>query len=310
MISFVIPVLNGEKYIVGCLEAIRKEMAVGDEIIVVDNGSADSTAAIVAKYPEVKLLTYPKATIGAVRNHGAAIAKGGLLAFIDCDCLVCPGWRRAAVEVLSDESIAATGSHYDFPEHPTWVETAWLSARKMTASPARYIVGGNFIVRQAIFETVGGFDETMITDEDTDIGARLSESGYRIINAPQVRVIHLGNARTIGQFVRKEKWHATSILKKVTWRTMDRPMAMTFAFLACTVADLGIVPAALLGQVNPFIPVVVILLVPLATTVFRIYQFRSHKYFFQQLILYMLFYGVRSLTVIECAVKKDTRIST
>ncbi len=307
-ISFIIPVLNGEKYMAGCLEHIRREMAPGDEIIVVDNGSTDSTTVIIAGYPEVKLFTHPKGTIAAVRNYGAKTAKGTLLAFIDCDCLVCPGWRQAATEVLSDANIAAAGSHYDVSENPTWVERAWLSARKLNATLAKYIVGGNFIVRRKIFEAVDGFDESMITDEDTEIGNRLCQRGYRIINAPQVRVIHLGNAKTISQFVRKEKWHSTSILKNMTWSNIDKPMAMTFAFLACVVAALAVIPAVFLGRINPAVPMALVLAIPLITVFYRLYQFRSYRYVFQQIILYLLFYGVRSLTVMENLLGRNSRM--
>jgi glycosyltransferase involved in cell wall biosynthesis len=307
-INFIIPVLNGEKYMAGCLEHIRREMAPGDEIIVVDNGSTDSTMAIVAEYPEVKLLTHPKATIAAVRNYGAKTARGDLLAFIDCDCLVCPGWRQAATEVLSDENIVATGSHLDLPEKPSWVEAAWISARKLVATPVGYIPSGNFVVKSAAFRAVSGFDEAMITDEDTDIGMRLCQKGFGIINAPQVRAVHLANPKTLGQFMKKEKWHSTSILNKVTWRTMDKPMAMTFAFLACVVAALTTMPAVFLGRINPVVPIALVLTIPLITVSYRLYQFGTYRYFFQQIILYLLFYSVRSLTVIDHLLRRNNRM--
>jgi len=298
-ISFIIPVLNGEKYIKGCLDHICREMAPEDEIIVVDNGSTDTTTEIVKGFVEVKLLQYPGVTISALRNRGAAQAKENLLAFIDCDCLVCPGWRAAAIEILGNEQVTATGSHYDFPENPTWVEKAWLSARTLTAKPAEYIVGGNFIITWEAFEAVKGFDETMVTDEDTEIGTRLRQRGYRIINAPQVRVIHLGNAKTIGQFIKKEKWHSTSMLRKMNCRHIDKPMLMTFAYLFCVLTALATTPAAIMAKVNPAIPVALVLLVPVVTVIYRLYQFGSYRYFFPQVVLYLLFYSVRVSTMVN-----------
>lgn len=304
-VSFIIPVLNGEQYIQGCLDHICKEMAPQDEIIVVNNGSTDNTTAIVAGYPEVKVLTYPKATIAAVRNYGARTANGNLLAFIDCDCLVYPGWRQAATEVLSDEQIAATGSHLDLPDNPSWVEAAWISARKLVATPAGYIPSGNFVVKSVAFRAVSGFDEAMITDEDTDIGMRLCQKGFGIINAPQVRAIHLGNPKTLGQFMRKEKWHSTSILNKVTWRTMDKPMAMTFAFLVCFVTALAIMPVVILGRLSPVVPIALVLAIPIITVAYRLYQFGSYRYTFEQILLYLLFYCVRTVTLAERLLKRN-----
>ena len=303
-ISFIIPVLNGEKYIKGCLDHICSEMAPGDEIIVVDNGSTDATLAIAGSYRQVRCLSHPEVTIATLRNRGAAEAKGDIFAFIDSDCLVCPGWRRAAIEVLSDESVAATGSHYDLPDHPTWVEKAWLSARSLVATPAEYIVGGNFVLNRHAFDAVSGFNELMITDEDSDIGARLCEHGFRSINAPQIRAIHLGNAKTLGQFIRKESWHSTGISDKVTWRSMDKPMAMTLIFIACIAALMAMIPAVVLGHASPLILVALILIVPVATALYRVYQFGVYRYILEQVLLYLLFYVVRAVTLIKYVLRR------
>ena len=299
-ISFIIPVLNGEEYIFHCIENVRGEMSDGDEIIVVDNGSTDATRRIVREFGNIRLLKYPDLSVSALRNRGAQIASGDLLAFIDCDCLVCPGWRRSAIEVLlNDAMVAATGSHYDLPKNPTWVERAWLSSRRLIASEADYIVGGNFVIRKLVFDSINGFDEAMITDEDTDIGRRLRTRGFKLINAPQVRVIHLGNAKTLKQFICKEYWHATSIVKRMSWQDMDRPMFMTFAFLFLFVAAVATTPMAILGKVNPLLTAALIIFVPFVTALYRIYQFGNFRYLLSQIMLYIIFYFIRSIIVMK-----------
>lgn len=309
-ISFIVPVLNGEKYILSCLDHISREMAPGDEIIVVDNGSTDKTIQIARAYPGVQLLQHPLVSISALRNRGAEQAKGDLFAFIDSDCLVCPGWRKAAVDVLTDERIAATGSQLDLPEQPSWVEAAWRSTRRASASSVRYIPSGNFVIRSSVFQAISGFDEEMITDEDTDIGTRVIQAGLVIVDEPQVRAIHLANPKTLSQFVRKEKWHSTSILQKVTWKSVDRPLVMTLVFLFLAGSSVAVMPNVILGRIGPSAPVALVLIIPLITALYRTCQFGHLEYFPQRTLLYLLFYLVRSLTIVEVLLMRKQRPPT
>ncbi|HKV75129.1 MAG TPA: glycosyltransferase [Gemmatimonadales bacterium] len=301
-LTFIIPVLNGERFMERCLEYIRRESAPGDEIIVVDNGSRDRTVALVRAAPGVTLLEAPGVTIAGLRNLGARAARNGTLAFIDADCLVCPGWRASVERVLSDPAVTATGSYYDVPEQSTWVERAWWSFRPRHEHRATFIISGNLIVRKAAFDAVGGFDATLVTDEDTDLSRRLVAAGAVLVEAPSVRVIHLGNAKTLRHFYRKEKWHATSILATMRSHTIDRPMMLTFLFLL----SIGMAAAAPFVLHGPFVPVVMLLCLltaPGITALYKVYTHGNYRYFFQLLPLYFVVYLVRSLILIEAALK-------
>ena len=156
-ISFVIPVLNGEKYIHQCLESILSEKAALDEIIVVDNGSTDGTVRIVRTYANVRLLICPKLTVSALRNLGAANSNNFLLAFIDSDCVLCKGWRELVINILGAESVHAAGSCVDISEGAGWIEKAWFSQKHNEKRFAEYINTANLIVRREIFNNLGGF---------------------------------------------------------------------------------------------------------------------------------------------------------
>ncbi len=302
-ISFIVPVLNGEQHIAQCLDHLLREMGHDDEIIVVDNGSTDDTLSIVKRYHKVRSSIFPEVTIAALRNRGADIANGDFLAFIDADCLVCEGWRKAVEAVLSDDAIKVTGSICDVPASGTWIEKAWWSSRR-SKKMVHYIASANLVIRRDTFNEVSGFNEKLITDEDTEICFRIRERGYGIMEDPGVRVIHLGNAKTFGDFVRKEKWHATSILSTMSRQRIDKPMIMTFMFMICVLLALLLVPFVLSGKLSPMyliLPVVV----PLVTALYRVGQHRNFQYLPHLIVLYSVFYFARSLTVTEALFKVD-----
>jgi len=303
-ISFIVPVLDGEQHIARCLDSILEEMDPGDEILVVDNGSTDDTLRIVEQYSKVKLLIFPQVTIAALRNRGAAIASGDVLAFIDSDCLVCEGWRKAVDTVLSDKQVAVTGSICDVPASGTWIEKAWWSLRRYKRR-VHYIASANLVMRHETFNDVSGFDEKLITDEDTEICSRIRELGYCIMEDPAVRVIHLGNAKTFRDFVRKEKWHATSILSTMSRQRVDKAMIMTFVFITCMLLALALVPFVVFGDLSPVFFILTVVLVPFVTALYTVCENRNFRYLPHLIVLYAVFYLVRSVTIAEVLLRTD-----
>src|SRR3989344_6018981 len=85
LISVIIPVFNEEKTIGECLNSIKDQSYKHMEIIVVDDGSSDSTRNIVKGFSDIKLLTQSHKGPGQARSLGAANAKGEILVFVDAD---------------------------------------------------------------------------------------------------------------------------------------------------------------------------------------------------------------------------------
>jgi glycosyltransferase involved in cell wall biosynthesis len=299
LISFIVPVLNGQKYIKTCLDSIMKEKAPTDEVILVDNGSTDDTLKIASGYPGVQILQYPKVTISALRNRGTEHAKGDLFAFIDCDCVICPGWRAAVESVMADERIHATGSIYDIPEKSTWVERAWLSERFIPNQKINYINSGNLIIRRAVYEEVGGFNEALKTDEDSDIGARINAKGYTIYHDSAVRVIHLGNAKTLAEHFRRKLWHSTSILDTAFKNGIDKPFVMTILFVLSWLILLFLIPLSFIFNISFIYSLAIMLFVPTATAIYRVLIHKNYRYFFQLIILYFVFYLARMVALFK-----------
>lgn len=85
LVSVIIPVYNAEKYVAEAIESVLPQRYKPIEIIAVDDGSTDSSAAIVKLFPAVKYYFQTNAGISATRNQGIKQAKGDFLAFLDAD---------------------------------------------------------------------------------------------------------------------------------------------------------------------------------------------------------------------------------
>jgi GT2 family glycosyltransferase len=121
-VTVVIPTHNGERFLGPCLDALeRTRLPDGDalEIVVVDNGSNDGTAQLLAARPHVKALFFERSLGFSHANNAArAVSGGDVVAFLNNDTAVDPGWLSRPLEILrSDRRVAAVGSKLLFM-HP------------------------------------------------------------------------------------------------------------------------------------------------------------------------------------------------
>ncbi|MEP9362470.1 glycosyltransferase family 2 protein [Nocardioides sp. CN2-186] len=116
-LSVVVPAYNVEDYLDECLVSILTQSYADLEVIVVDDGSTDSTAEVAARYAatdaRVRLHRQDNVGLGATRNVGIELARGDLLAFADSDDVVFPGAYRALVDSLdaSGSDLAIGSAH-------------------------------------------------------------------------------------------------------------------------------------------------------------------------------------------------------
>ncbi|MDD2580656.1 MAG: glycosyltransferase [Desulfuromonadaceae bacterium] len=294
-ISFIVPLYNEEKTIASCLDSIIAEMHVTDEIIVVDNGSTDKSANIVSAYQSITLLERPRVTVAAVRNFGAKMAKGNVLAFIDSDCIVCIDWRKQLVQTLKVRSVAASGSKYCLPESACWIEKVWYSQRNKTAGKAKYINSGNLAIRKDVFLRVGGFDETLITGEDSELCWRLSHTDNIVFENPDIKAIHLGNPKNLWRFYKQQRWHSLGMFGTFKVSCFDKPVMMTIAFAFCLLFSLltAFYNENMFDLNSQVFAVMLILSIPIITTFYRCFQFRNFLYFPQLVLLYLVYFVAR-----------------
>ena len=174
-ISFVIPAYNEEHYIADCLDSVfaqSKNAPCGVEIIVVDNGSTDKTADIVARYPGAHLVHEPQKGHCSGTASGTFAATGDLIANIDADTRLTPKWIQKIVEEFEkdDALVGLSGPFHllrSFAEDKIWsillLPRIRLVSRKPLPDPQGSVVqGGNFVIRRKAFKSVAAMTSRLI----------------------------------------------------------------------------------------------------------------------------------------------------
>lgn len=209
LISFVIPVRNDVVRLQRCLASIvRNEYSRAlIEIVVVDNNSTDGSAHAALEYGAI-VLKAAGDSVAALRNKGARAALGSIIAFADSDHEIDRHWIEAAVDVLSDPAVAATGSAYLTQPSPNWVQQQYdgLRDRPVRREDVTWLGSGNVAVKRAAFERVGGFNESLTACEDVDLCNRLRLAGHRIVADPELRSVHYGDPKTLKALFLGELW--------------------------------------------------------------------------------------------------------
>ena len=212
-VSIVIPVHNKFELTYNCISSINDALTKATfEIIVVDDASSDETLLSSLMFQGgCHTVRTPKneGFIGAC-NLGASRAIGEYLIFLNNDTIVNDGWLDALSDTLdSDQQIGIAGSRLLFGDGVLqeaggiiWRDgSAWNWGRGQDKShptysfmrDADYVSGAALMIRRALFEELGGFDELYSPAyyEDTDLCFRVRAAGYRVVVQPKSTIIHL-----------------------------------------------------------------------------------------------------------------------
>jgi GT2 family glycosyltransferase len=298
-ISVVIPVFNKREFVAACLESVARAAArAGDvEIVIIDHCSTDGSYELACQYRDRAIVDQISGgTISAVRNHGARLARGGLLVFIDSDCVVGDDYFETLRSLVATTDAEALGCEYDIPTRPHWSERVWYDLHVVREDGYRHFINaGNFAVQRAAFDAVSGFDERLVTGEDTDLCARLREAGYRIFESQRLHVVHLGNPKSSGAFFRKQVWHGLGGFSRVMLRRPNKATTMVMAHLVALSAAVAIAIGAvgLPWQGRAVFALGLVLAVPTITVAYRYVETRRVVNPPAALWLYMLFYLAR-----------------
>ncbi len=183
-ISLVIPAYNEEKYLGDCLAHAVKNGAALHEILVINNASTDGTEGVAKDFPGVRVVTESRKGLTRARARGLEEATGDILAFIDADTRMPPGWVEKISRAFErDPGLVCVSGPYIYYDGglPTTVGV-WLYWR-LLGMPMYWLkgfmaVGGNFAAKKSALRKIGGFDTTIeFYGEDTNIARRLARVG-------------------------------------------------------------------------------------------------------------------------------------
>jgi len=183
-VTVIIPAYNRERYIGEAIASVLAQTAGDLELVVVDDGSTDGTAAVVAAVadPRVRLLSGAHRGISAAMNRGLAAAHGAYVARCDSDDVWLPALLATLVPILDATpalaAVTARGEYMDADGRPTGhlLGTAPRFAEDALAS----LLWDDFtcniatVARRRSVEAVGGYDESLPTNEDWDLWLRLA----------------------------------------------------------------------------------------------------------------------------------------
>jgi glycosyltransferase involved in cell wall biosynthesis len=195
VLSFIVPMYNSSRTIEDCLRSILSQDLNGieSEVIVVDNGSTDSTCDLVGRMP-VRLIHEAIPGAAAARNRGISEARGEVIALIDSDCEIPPDWTRRALELLStNHGVCGVGGPGRMPARGVLARcmnglhygitsgAAQRYVRSLATMDAMYL--GDVLRKHP-------FDTDCYWAEDADMNLRLVAAGHKLLFDPRLAVLH------------------------------------------------------------------------------------------------------------------------
>jgi cellulose synthase/poly-beta-1,6-N-acetylglucosamine synthase-like glycosyltransferase len=192
-LAFVIPAYNEQALIGKCVESVLAEIKrsgrTGIDVVVVNNNSTDRTAEVAGAYEGVRVVDEKQKGLVSARDGGFKATTAELVANIDADTMVPPGWLDVVfAEFEKDDKLVCLSGPYVYYDLSAWnrfLISTFYGLTKLIYWLNRYVLrvgsvvqGGNFVFRRDAWIKAGGYNrEIKFYGEDTDVAVRLSKVG-------------------------------------------------------------------------------------------------------------------------------------
>ena len=177
LVSCILPVFNGERFLAEALGSILRQEGLQQQgaldVIVIDDGSTDRSAAIAASHGDIRIISQANAGLAAARNAGLAAARGELIAFLDADDLWLPAKLDHQIALL--RARADVDLCFGLMRDVAVEGSAGAAAPSATPRIGRVVQA--MLARRRVFDPVGGFDTSRIMRADQDWLLRARECG-------------------------------------------------------------------------------------------------------------------------------------
>lgn len=213
--TIIIPTKNNAQTIGQCIQAIFDMDYPNDklEVIIIDAYSIDETISICKKYP-VKIIQ-KRCNVPAAYNFILKMISSEIIGFVDGDAKVERNWLKILVEHLEDLKVAGVGGTI-----LTWNNNKLVPRligydinsryKKMPQNITR-IATTNLILRKDVLLKIGGFDESLPTGYDAEIGYKLIKKGYQLIFEPNAIIYHWHRPNLKAFFMQQYKYSKNDI---------------------------------------------------------------------------------------------------
>ncbi len=214
IVSIIVPTYNDWGTLKKCIIALDHQTYPKDyfEVIIINNNPNNLAPPDIILPGNFKMITEAKPGSYAARNTGLKIAKGEIIGFTDSDCVPDENWIKNAVEYLNkDKTITRVAGKIQIltkSTKPTTVELynqLWGFPQKGLIHKFGGSVTANLFVYKDVFDTVGGFDEKLMSMGDKYWGMKAQNAGFAISYVEDVIVFH--PPRTLSELIKKEKRH-------------------------------------------------------------------------------------------------------
>jgi GT2 family glycosyltransferase len=260
-LSVIVATRDRCEHLAAMLSSYASEWQDTRELLVVDNGSRDGTAALLERlersHPKLASLHVAQRGKSVAMNRGISATTGAYVAFLDDDVIVQPGWARAYVSAFEQESCAGFQGRIvlaaDARNDPTKAALArrykTLPITELDADHAavRVLIGANMAVRREALTRAGGFDEMLGPGrtgfgEDTKLGRAIRASGGELEYVAAACVEHVYDAGRMteaffedyhrrmgrGRFAEKHHKYWTSVVPNLIAATVRSRVARLF----------------------------------------------------------------------------------
>jgi GT2 family glycosyltransferase len=260
---------NGKRWLEKCFAAVLAQSSTEIETWLVDNGSSDGSVSYVReRFPGVKIMAFGgNLGFGAAYNRAVDATSAPLIALLNNDTIVQPGWLNALTTALEpDHRVAVVGSKLLFMNRPMIVNHAGGrltivgaaydigfgqldGVRFEHAGPIGCASGAALLMRREAFIAAGGFDERYFAYfDDADLCWRFWLGGRSVLFEPRARVLHAyGGSSGAGRRSSLRIQHCQTnrlqnMLKNLETRTLLATWPASLAYDVIRVCQLGRVP--------------------------------------------------------------------